>query len=165
MYKTLSLPSVLLVVVLPVQAVDCGSPAVDQADDINFSDHIVECDKEPVILYDLKSRDSFLKKKKRVVKAYEAGSTDLAPVLEEQRVTPTDGIGGAAHHIGTTFHIREHFDIDGEHGPVAAVTVIAALTSQMAEYCVRGWEKNREWVESFEQGYYMYYEFTCLGVD
>ena len=167
MYRALL--TLLILVVASVSAhagdVDCSATDVDQADSPNFAEKIANCEDEPVELWDPVTRKTFLSKRGKVVKTYEAfeESPQGKNVLKEQIVVPVNGELAGRHYAGTTFIIREFFRMNTEVGPVAAVTVIAEMNKQMAAYCVDGWEKEREWTERKGDGYYLHYQFTCSG--
>lgn len=147
--------------------VDCSAAGVDQADSPNFAQKLAKCESEkPIELWDPASKKGFLQKQGEVVKTYEAyddKNKSDEPTLKEQIVIPTTGDNPGRHFPGTTFQIRQFFRMDSDVGPVAAVTVIADMTKQMASYCSEGWEKGKEWTERSGSGYFLYYQFTCNG--
>lgn len=136
--------------------------AVDMADSLDFHSMHVECNDEPVTLYDPKSKSNFLSKKGKVITAYtdgEAVTRKLPAVAKSAEPLNTSygaGLEAEPSNAGVTFNIREPFTLTG--GPQSA---LSGLYVQMAQYCSRGWSKEKEWVVSADTGYLLHYQFTC----
>lgn len=150
----------------------CEEDAVDMADSLDFHSLHVECAKDPVILYDPKSKSTFLSKKRKTVTTYGEDSNVAKTVTVEgktangltQQTLSVPASAGAEtttlediqNNAGVVFNIREPFTITG--GPQSALN---GLYVQMAQYCPKGWTKNEEWVEPAGAGYFLHYQFTC----
>ncbi len=161
--------------VLMVQATfaqECEE-AVDMADSLDFHKMHVECNEDPVVLYDPKSKSSFFNKKPQAVdtyaeKARESQLSSTGSALESAPVSvstsrPSSGAvstevlsSDAEDNAGVVFNIREPFTITG--GPQSALN---GLFTQMASYCPAGWEKLKEWSVPNHDGYYLHYQFQC----
>jgi len=158
-------------VAFPAFAEECEE-AVDMADSLDFHKMHVECNEDPVVLYDPKSKSSFFKKKSQAVDTYadkaeekqgaKVATSQVAfvsePVTTKEIVSSRSTIadGTAADNSGVIFNIREPFTITG--GPQSALN---GLYVQMANYCPAGWEKLKEWSEPNQSGYYLHYQFQC----
>ncbi len=152
-------------------AEECGD-AVDMADSLDFHKMHVECNEDPVVLYDPKSKSSFFKKKPQAVDTYgDKGESGLpvkaassgAVLVGESTATETISSSNSAirepevtGNAGVVFNIREPFTITG--GPQSALN---GLYVQMANYCPVGWEKLKEWSVPNQTGYYLHYQFKC----
>ncbi|MBQ0720836.1 MAG: hypothetical protein KBT88_10430 [Gammaproteobacteria bacterium] len=123
--------------------------SVDAADDMNFVDNIIECNEEAVIIYDQQSRQKFLTRKALPLKTYENQQRDGANshIVEEP-----------VHLPGTTFIIRAAYKLN------APQQALAPLHQQMATYCPRGWELDRQWSQPVAADYYLHFEFTCADL-
>lgn len=145
--------------------------AVDMADSLDFHKMHVECNDDPVVLYDPKSKSSFFKKKPQAVDTYnnpaqvEVADTQGSPVeTKAPVVSSTSAVMSEAaidsvqddDNAGVVFNIREPFTITG--GPQSALN---GLFVQMANYCPSGWEKLKEWSIPNQGGYYLHYQFQC----
>jgi len=144
--------------------------AVDMADSLEFHKMHVECNDDPVVLYDPKSKSSFFKKKSAAVDTY--AESEQKSVIKDKEVQadiaskPVSRNTVAAHksvtateetdNAGVVFNIREPFTITG--GPQSALN---GLFVQMANYCPAGWEKLKEWSVPSQGGYYLHYQFQC----
>lgn len=136
---------------------DCSRQDVDTADEMNFAEAIVECDQGATVLYDAESRRSFLKRRNLPEKVYEkrAASLDESMITGRKINGDNAGEGEAVHVPGAAFIIRESYSIS------APDRALAALHRQMATYCPRGWEKDREWSSPAGNQYFLHFEFTC----
>lgn len=140
--------------------------SVDMADSLDFQKMHVECADDPVTLYDPESKGKFLSTKKTVTTYEKKGSQKQVVKAAGKAVAQTAGVAQTqteiAHEIaaqdnaGVIFNIREPFTITG--GPQSALN---GLFVQMAQYCEKGWTKEKEWVEPAESGYYLHYQFRC----
>ncbi|HBD13249.1 MAG TPA: hypothetical protein DCZ13_13950 [Porticoccaceae bacterium] len=160
------------------EAPEC-SEHVDMADDINFAGKIVECDNEPVLLYDPKSRQKFFSRRAPAVKIYKGeqkakadtadpGSVQDGGFLVEETVGTgvQPATGSSEGRIGQ----REAVHVDGAvfitRAPFSAAKPQPALVQiyrDMMTYCPLGWQKEREWSEPAGADYHLYYEFSCLS--
>lgn len=153
----------------PVFSEECEE-AVDMADSLEFHKMHVECNDDPVVLYDPKSKSSFFKKKSQAVDTYgesaqkqtvDSQALQLGMVNQPvvtQAVSTGESISVAEEitNAGVVFNIREPFTITG--GPQSALN---GLFVQMASYCPAGWEKLKEWSKPSQAGYYLHYQFQC----
>lgn len=132
----------------PAAQVSCEE-SVDAADDMNFTDNIIECEEESVIIYDKKSHKKFLTRKALPLKTYENQQRDgaNAKTVEEP-----------VHLQGTTFIIRTAYQLK------APQKALASLHQQMATYCPLGWTLDRQWGSPVASEYYLHYEFTCAEI-
>lgn len=161
----------LAVVAAPSLFAEECEEAVDMADSLEFHKMHVECNEDPVILYDPKSKSSFFKKKPQAVDTYKKpgqakdADTQASPV--ETKVSVAAGASTVMSeaaiesvqdndNAGVVFNIREPFTITG--GPQSALN---GLFVQMANYCPSGWEKLKEWSVPNQGGYYLHYQFQC----
>lgn len=168
------LAGLLAVILAPaVWAEECEE-AVDMADSLDFHKMHIECNEDPVVLYDPKSKSSFFKKKAQPVDTYgDAAKATAAssqpiktqaigqqmttePVATASVKTPTPEPTIDASNAGVVFNIREPFTLTG--GPQSALN---GLFVQMANYCPAGWEKIKEWSVPNGAGYYLHYQFQC----
>ncbi|MAZ89274.1 MAG: hypothetical protein CL693_16715 [Cellvibrionaceae bacterium] len=140
---------------------DCED-TVDMADSLDFHKMHIECNNDPVVIYDPNSKSSFLTKKKEVVDTYHgskkvnAVATQTLTAVSSVPVDAAPATTPSQDNAGVIFNIREPFTITG--GPQSALN---GLYVQMANYCPAGWEKVKEWSEPNQGGYYLHYQFQC----
>lgn len=161
------LVGLLAVVLAPSAFSEECEEAVDMADSLDFHKMHIECNDDPVVLYDPKSKSSFFNKKPQAVDTYgeaakaapasaKPASNEMTtePVAASTAVVPQEAVEGD--NAGVVFNIREPFTITG--GPQSALN---GLFVQMANYCPSGWEKIKEWSVPNGSGYYLHYQFQC----
>lgn len=166
------LAAICCLITAPIWAEECED-AVDLADSLDFHKMHVECDDDPVVLYDSKSKGSLFSRESKAVDTYaDAPATEKAgkpvaqkPVVEQnlaisQSLAPTQRPASTVSQVqdnaGVVFNIREPFTLTG--GPQSALN---GLFAQMSRYCPQGWEKLKEWAEPNQGGYFLHYQFQC----
>ena len=174
--RTMFAAAICCLIAAPVWAEECED-AVDLADSLEFHKMHVECDDDPVVIYDSNSKTSFFSRKEKAVNTYDktseveplparpAKTAAVAKVTEQnlaapQRLVPasasTAPVPQAETNAGVVFNAREPFTLTG--GPQSALN---GLYAQMVHYCPQGWEKLKEWAEPNAGGYFLHYQFQC----
>ncbi|MGH1371180.1 MAG: hypothetical protein ACRBBW_04035 [Cellvibrionaceae bacterium] len=163
--------AVLTVLVVQSAFAEECEEAVDMADSLDFHKMHVECNEDPVVLYDPKSKSSFFNKKPQAVDTYgeksgdsaaasDSSSLETSAVLTSSQsavnVSAESPASQTADNAGVIFNIREPFTLTG--GPQSALN---GLFGQMANYCPAGWAKLKEWSVPNQDGYYLHYQFQC----
>lgn len=140
---------------------DCGH-MVDMADSYDFQKMFVECEKNPISVYDSKDKKGLFSGKEKPVDTYDepvkasADAQVKTETVSSKTVDKPVVTKAAVDNAGAIFNIRGTFS--RKAGPMTAVN---GLFEQMFTYCPNGFEKLKEWVVPAPQDYYLHYQFQC----
>jgi len=132
----------------------------DDADGPDFLDKIIECEKQQ------SSRDnseggSKASSSVEVTKLYGEGSLTASGIVERPVAAP----GTLSHYAKKSFVARQPYSLRPDAKFEESVTIaIQKLHLEMAHYCAKGWDMQRQWTEanSQQQGdFFLHYQFRC----
>ncbi|AFV00828.1 hypothetical protein [Simiduia agarivorans] len=81
---------------------------------------------------------------------------ECAQKPEKAYDVPSPEAGEPVHVPGAEYHAKASFA-----NAESVSDAVNELFSQMMTHCPKGWQKDREWVEATNEGFALFYQFTC----
>jgi hypothetical protein len=134
----------------------------DDADGPDFLDKIIECE-EQQSSGNQSQESSRTNSSAAATKLYGDGSLTTSGIIER----PVAAAGTLSHYADKSFVARQPYSLRPDAKFEESVTIaIQKLHLEMAHYCARGWDIERQWTEanSQQQGdFFLHYQFRCTA--
>ena len=131
----------------------------DDADSPNFMDRIIDCEQQPKAKPITEKPPSTI-----ITELYGEGTVDPVSGMAER---PVAAPGSMNHSPGKSFAARQSYSLRPNAKFEESVTIaIQRLHIEMAHYCAKGWQVERQWSDADKQregDFYLHYLFRCAG--